>query len=213
MPLETATYINQLDAANPLGSDPIAAGDDHLRLIKSTVKATFPNITGPVTMTQAQLNSIPDLVTNAGLAAALAGFSTTGRILQSVQTIFTSSVSTTSQSFVTTNHAVTITPSSTSSKILLLQSGNLFQTDEFQPSNNGLLTIYRGFTNLAGGTSFFAQASSGYANSIYAPVSMSFLDSPNTTSAVTYTIFLRGAGPQPNAVYSGVATFIALEIL
>lgn len=56
MPLETATYINQLDTANPLASDPIAAGDDHLRLIKATVKATFPNITGPVTLTQAQIN-------------------------------------------------------------------------------------------------------------------------------------------------------------
>jgi hypothetical protein len=61
MPLETATYINQLDAANPLGSDPIASGDDHLRLIKAAVKATFPNITGPVTMTQAQVNGIPSL--------------------------------------------------------------------------------------------------------------------------------------------------------
>jgi hypothetical protein len=56
MPLETATYINQLDAANPLGSDPIASGDDHLRLIKAAVKATFPNITGPVTATQAEIN-------------------------------------------------------------------------------------------------------------------------------------------------------------
>lgn len=57
MPLETASYINQLDAANPLGSDPIAAGDDHIRMIKSALKATFPNITGPVTATQAQINS------------------------------------------------------------------------------------------------------------------------------------------------------------
>ena len=57
MPLETATYINQLDAANPLGSDPIASGDDHLRLIKAALKATFPNITGPVTPTQAVLNN------------------------------------------------------------------------------------------------------------------------------------------------------------
>lgn len=57
MPLETATYIHQLDSANPLGSDPIAAGDDHLRLIKAAIKATFPNITGPVTATQSTINS------------------------------------------------------------------------------------------------------------------------------------------------------------
>jgi hypothetical protein len=57
MPLETATYINQLVATNPLGSDPIASGDDHLRLIKSALKATFPNITGPVTATQEVINN------------------------------------------------------------------------------------------------------------------------------------------------------------
>lgn len=57
MPLETASYIHQLNAANPLGSDPIAAGDDHIRLIKSTLKDTFPGLTGPVTVGQAVLNN------------------------------------------------------------------------------------------------------------------------------------------------------------
>lgn len=57
MALETATYINQLVPSNPLGSDPLADADGHLRLIKSTLKTTFPNITGAVTSTQAQLNS------------------------------------------------------------------------------------------------------------------------------------------------------------
>ena len=57
MALETATYINQLVQTNPLGSDPLADADGHLRLIKSTLKATFPNITGPVTATQGTLNS------------------------------------------------------------------------------------------------------------------------------------------------------------
>lgn len=57
MSLETATYINQLNSSYPLGSDPISAGDDHIRLIKSAIKATFPNVTGPVTLTQDQLNT------------------------------------------------------------------------------------------------------------------------------------------------------------
>lgn len=57
MPLETAQFIHQLDAANPLGSDPIASGDDHLRLIKSAIKATFPNITGAVNISHTDLNN------------------------------------------------------------------------------------------------------------------------------------------------------------
>lgn len=57
MALETTTFINGLVPANPLGSDAIAFADDHIRLIKSTIKATFPNITGPITQTQDQINS------------------------------------------------------------------------------------------------------------------------------------------------------------
>lgn len=57
MPLETATYINQLVASNPAETDSEGQGADHLRLIKATLQATFPNVTGPVTRTQAQLNT------------------------------------------------------------------------------------------------------------------------------------------------------------
>ena len=58
MGLETATYINQLIPTNPTNLDQKSQGDDHLRLIKSVLKTTFPNITGAVNVTQAQLNSI-----------------------------------------------------------------------------------------------------------------------------------------------------------
>lgn len=56
MPLESATYINGLNASNPTGADTKAEGDDHIRLIKSAVKATFPNLTGAVTADQTELN-------------------------------------------------------------------------------------------------------------------------------------------------------------
>ena len=57
MSLESSTYIDGLVATNPLGSDPLSDADGHIRLIKSTLKATFPNITGPVTATQAAINT------------------------------------------------------------------------------------------------------------------------------------------------------------
>jgi microcystin-dependent protein len=57
MALETGTYISDLVAANPVGSDPIAYADDHLRLIKATIKNTFPNIKGAVTATQENLSN------------------------------------------------------------------------------------------------------------------------------------------------------------
>lgn len=57
MALEAATYINQLQPANPLSTDVVAQADDHLRLIKQVLVNTFPNITGPVTATQDHLNT------------------------------------------------------------------------------------------------------------------------------------------------------------
>ena len=59
MALETGNFISDLVVTNPIGSDPIAFADDHLRLIKKTIKNTFPNINGAVTVTQTALNNIP----------------------------------------------------------------------------------------------------------------------------------------------------------
>lgn len=47
MGLETGTYLSDLDANNPISSDKKKQGDDHLRLIKELLKATFPNATKP----------------------------------------------------------------------------------------------------------------------------------------------------------------------
>ncbi|MDV7394023.1 hypothetical protein RZS08_21770, partial [Arthrospira platensis SPKY1] len=62
--METGTFISDLVATNPTSTDPKAQGDDHLRLIKSTVKATFPNVAGAVTPTHTELNFV-DGVTSA----------------------------------------------------------------------------------------------------------------------------------------------------
>lgn len=56
MPIEAATYIHQLDATNPAGSDPVADTDNHLRIIKQAIKNTFPFVTGPVALSQYGLN-------------------------------------------------------------------------------------------------------------------------------------------------------------
>ena len=58
MGLEVATYINGLVISNPAGTDDRSQGDDHIRMIKSVLKNTFPNITGPINLTQGQINAI-----------------------------------------------------------------------------------------------------------------------------------------------------------
>jgi hypothetical protein len=67
MAVESATTINQLDPTLPLFGDPKSEGDDHIRLVKSTVKATFPNVTGVVTPTHTELNRV------AGVTSGLQG--------------------------------------------------------------------------------------------------------------------------------------------
>lgn len=56
MALETGTYTSDLVSTNPTSSDPKSQGDDHIRLIKSTVKATLPNLTGAMTSSHTELN-------------------------------------------------------------------------------------------------------------------------------------------------------------
>jgi len=64
MPLEVGTFISDLVSTNPTSTDPKAEGDDHIRLLKSTIKATFPNVSGAVTPTHTELNYV-DGVTSA----------------------------------------------------------------------------------------------------------------------------------------------------
>ena len=70
MPLESASYIGNLVESNPVGAtDQKKFGDDHLRLIKGTVKNTLPNLTSPIligsitsTDGRAYTMSVPDLL-------------------------------------------------------------------------------------------------------------------------------------------------------
>lgn len=64
MGVETATYISSLDATLPSAGDNFSQGDDHLRLIKSTVKATFPNVSGAVLPTHTELNFVDGVTSN-----------------------------------------------------------------------------------------------------------------------------------------------------
>jgi hypothetical protein len=73
MPIEPATYISSLNASNPEAGDSVSTADDHIRLIKSTVKATFPNVTGAVTATHAELNILDGVTASAAEINILAG--------------------------------------------------------------------------------------------------------------------------------------------
>lgn len=69
MPLETATYISQLVSTNPAATDTTGQGDDHLRLIKSAIQATFPGFTAAaLASSQAALDGVVATVNTNGVA-------------------------------------------------------------------------------------------------------------------------------------------------
>tara|TARA_Y100000592_G_scaffold10868_1_gene15401 strand:- start:233 stop:724 length:492 start_codon:yes stop_codon:yes gene_type:complete len=133
----------------------------------------------------------------------------TGNILQVASATDSSNRSTSSTSFVTASNGMTInfTPSSTSNKVLVLLNANIQMT----ANNTGAVTVYRDSTNL--GSSF------GFGVS-YATVNMSsgmsacYLDSPNTTSQVTYQTYFRSFdGNSVNLNGSGnIANLTVMEI-
>jgi hypothetical protein len=86
MPLETATYISDLDSSNPGHTDQLGQADSHMRLIKSVLKATLPNWTSTALVaTQAAIDAAVNAVVNGTVAivaklgtAALPGISFLG---------------------------------------------------------------------------------------------------------------------------------------
>lgn len=58
MTVESVTYIDDLDPNYPASADGMAEGDNHIRNIKSAIKATFPNIDGVCDATDTQLSDL-----------------------------------------------------------------------------------------------------------------------------------------------------------
>ena len=130
------------------------------------------------------------------------------RILQVVTGTSATNTTTTSTSYVTSGLSATITPSSTSSKVLILVSGVWYNNSA---SAEILATIFRGTvagTNLAVGANV---AFSQLFPAVISSCVMNFLDSPNTTSAQTYTVGIKTASAiATNSWSRGFDTVITL---
>ena len=115
-----------------------------------------------------------------------------GQILQVVQTVDTTNRSTTSASYVTSNVAVTITPSSASSRIRIQVAG---LGGNSSASTLNQFTLYRGATPLTpSGTTSMGANYILTDNVFFQMWSYDFIDSPSTTSATTYTLYWKTGG-------------------
>tara|TARA_B110000879_G_scaffold171149_1_gene221913 strand:+ start:252 stop:725 length:474 start_codon:yes stop_codon:yes gene_type:complete len=124
----------------------------------------------------------------------------TGAVLQVVDQTFVQNVSTTSTSWVSTGITASITPSSTSSKILVLVQDTMYLNSADKWAS---WTVFRGSvsgTNLGHATRGFASFEFATGNDMTSGASISVLDSPSTTSAQTYTVGFKTTG---GTTYSG----------
>ena len=134
-----------------------------------------------------------------------------GHVVQVVQSTSTTQISTTSTSPVDTGFSASITPTSASSKILVSFFCRLYinaHSSEITPA------IYRnGSTYIQGGFTVFNGPSG---DRIAAPYYTSILDSPASSSTVTYNLYLNVTGDtgiiNPNGGSDGIYGFILQEI-
>ena len=125
-------------------------------------------------------------MTTASLPALGSAQMPTGSVLQVIQTTSDTATELTAvNTWTTVGTAATITPTSASSKILVMHSAGGFGSG----SNASF-----GFQLLRGSTAISTRSRYGYAGlSGFAPINWDFkyLDSPNTTSAITYNFQIR----------------------
>ena len=132
-----------------------------------------------------------------------------GKVLQVVTSTSSTNISTTSSTFVTTNFSLTITPSTTSSKILLM-ANTVAQIN----GSDINLDIYRSTSSsfVSGGKSRGLIGMEPVNAMMSVPII--HLDSPSTTSAITYTIYFRNNGGSTSSFLRSdvLSSFTALEI-
>lgn len=142
------------------------------------------------------------------------------RVLQVVSTTKADSFSTTSGTFTdVTGLSVSITPSSTTSQILVIAT----LQGSHASTGDGVFRLMRGATAIAVGTAGstfngFAQVSASQQDAMFS-CSIPFLDSPATVSATTYkvqavantgTLYVNRRGA--SAAYGGFSSITVMEI-
>jgi hypothetical protein len=119
-------------------------------------------------------------------------FAPLGNILQVVSATTATATTTTSSTFQNTSLTATITPTSSSSKILVIAQGNV---ERGAVDDSVRLRLFRG--NVSGTALGSAEFHTIYVQGtmfVNAPFSIVFVDSPATTSATQYMVGLRNTG-------------------
>jgi hypothetical protein len=138
------------------------------------------------------------------------GFGKVGQVIQSVKN---TSTTITSTSYTTTSFTASITPTATSSKILISVSLTIDNNSDMRTD----ATLYRGSTNLFNGVndnSAWISFNSIAQGRLILMQSNTYLDSPSSTSALTYTIYMKVQDSQATLIGAdATSTLTLMEVL
>ncbi len=171
----SSIFIDDLIATNPSGTQYKYEGDDHLRFIKKVLKNTFPNITGAVTPTQAELNYVD------GVTSQLAGNSDTATLTNKTLSgcSYTNGISKTNVTAVSPTSA-TIAPTTSTSDIF---TTTIVNTAITSLTFTGVAGQYRDITWVV-----ISTGTGGMANSVW-PSTVKFSGTKPAIAAGSTNIF------------------------
>lgn len=130
-------------------------------------------------MSKLYVNEIVEATSGAGVAIP-------GHVIQVVSATSTSTATTTSTSFVSTGFSASITPTSTTNKVMVMVSGGMEGCAGGSGSEVTMWKVYRNGSSIEG---------SSYGKrlyltpNVYSILDIKHLDSPASTSAQTYTLY------------------------
>lgn len=181
------SYIGYVPAAKPLTSaditDDIIVNAD-INSSAAIAKSKL-NLTGTIAIADLSATGTPSSTTFLRGDNTWGSVSVAGTIVSMNEAIDTTQRSTTSSSFVdlSSNLSITITPSSSSNKFLILT--DLWCRGD---GNETYTTIYRGSTNL-GDSTYGLTVNPINTDNTRSP--LLYLDSPATTSSITYKLYWK----------------------
>lgn len=145
------------------------------------------------------------------------GGGSAGKILQVVSGTYATAVATSADGWTDTNLSLSITPSATASRVLILTQQSVYSSKTSGTTDMGFgLQLLRGSTAIhsqtgMGGGYIYLASHSGAAG-LMDTVSFAYVDSPSTTSATTYKTQMQrnGASPTITAQYGSTPSSIVL---
>jgi hypothetical protein len=166
--------------------------------------------TSAVTSTKIADGTITNADINASAAIVASKLSGAGKVLQVVSTTSTSTMTTSSTSYTGTGLITTLTPSSTSSKILVILSGGMTNSGGFHNAQTALYSSIggAGYGSVVAPIEYRQYSAYAYYGFQHA---FNYLYSPNTTSSVGVQPYFKTS--TLTNYFNGSATAITLTLM